>query len=348
MKWLIFYGDPIVRLPYSLFPSQAIGVPIPPPIMRMRSIQLNGPLSKKAIIAQVSKEISSEIVFTKTEMDQLYDLSVKYKNNTISQEELLTEISNLRGGGGIEIATLLVIVATITLLIESSSGFQPNPNANIPPHLQWLYGNQQPGNQFGYGKGSGPRSITVLEATQNAGSEKKEPSSGSYDYIEVMRKLNSQTNKKLVTISAADQTYIIENLSDMSVYDLNNILSEKIYASIRDSDTDICDIAKNLGYKAEHIEKIKDHVFYNEHDLDSYAHLGDPTERKRFDPDLNQALAWKRLEAGIHIPKDIIWLKHEFREQSYESKHNSGYSEAHKFAQSHYDGSPWDTNWENY
>lgn len=136
MKLLIFYGEPVFRLRYNVTPSQGIGIPIPPPIIRVSSIQLNGPLSKNEIITQVSKKMSSKIVFTKTEMNQLYDLSVKYKDNAISQEELLTEISNLRGGSDVEIAAFLVIVATITLLMGSSSAFPLNPNGIIPPHLR--------------------------------------------------------------------------------------------------------------------------------------------------------------------------------------------------------------------
>ena len=40
-------------------------------------------------------------------------------------------------------------------------------------------------------KAAGPRSITVTGLTQNAGSDKKQPSSGSWDYKEVMRELES-------------------------------------------------------------------------------------------------------------------------------------------------------------
>lgn len=46
----------------------------------------------------------------------------------------------------------------------------------VPPHLQWLYGNSYQPGQFGYGKGDGPRSITVTGITQNARSDKKSPS----------------------------------------------------------------------------------------------------------------------------------------------------------------------------
>ena len=66
-------------------------------------------------------------------------------------------------------------------------------------------------------------------------------------------------------------------------------LSEKIYDSIRECDTDICDVAKNLGFKADNIKNVKDHVFYNEHNLDRYG--PDEIEHKGFDATLEQALA---------------------------------------------------------
>ncbi len=68
----------------------------------------------------------------------------------------------------------------------------------------------------------------------------------------------------------------------------------------------------------------------------------DEIEHKRFDATLEQALAWKRLEAGIHTQDDIEWIKHECAERHHELKYDSGYSEAHERAQSRYDGYPWE------
>ena len=45
---------------------------------------------------------------------------------------------------------------------------------------------------------------------QNAGSDKKDPSSGSWDYVDVMRELDKQSNKKIITIQVADQIYTIK------------------------------------------------------------------------------------------------------------------------------------------
>ena len=65
----------------------------------MRSIHSNGGLSKKVIINQVIKEMPAEIDLTEREIDQLYNLSIECRNNSLSQEELINKISKLRGRG---------------------------------------------------------------------------------------------------------------------------------------------------------------------------------------------------------------------------------------------------------
>jgi hypothetical protein len=57
----------------------------------------------------------------------------------------------------------------------------------------------------------GPRSLTVRGLTQNVGSEKKDPLSGSLGYKEVMRELERQSSRKKVEIEAGDQIYTIKN-----------------------------------------------------------------------------------------------------------------------------------------
>lgn len=49
----------------------------------------------------------------------------------------------------------------------------------------------------------------VTGATQNAGSEKKQPSDDSWNYIDIMRELDSQSSKRTVEIQIADQMYTI-------------------------------------------------------------------------------------------------------------------------------------------
>jgi hypothetical protein len=340
-KWLIVYGDFVLRLTNGVVPSQAIGLAIPPQTPAiMRSIHSNADLSKQAIIAQVIQQMPAEIDFTQKEMNELYHLSVECKNNSLSQEELITKITNLRGGSFVDVAAGLAIIAAIIILANNANGFQPNPHVNVPPHLQWLYGNNYQPGQFGYGKGVGPRSITVTGMTQNAGSEKKYPSSGSWDYKEIMRELDRQSSKKRIDVQVGDQIYILKNPYHEGPYELGDKLADQIYESIRESDTDICDIAQNLGFKADNIKNVKDHVFYNEHDLDRYG--PDQIERKQFDPNLQQALAWKRLENGTHTQDDVTWIKHECAERHHELKYGSGYNEAHNRAQTRFDGAPWE------
>ena len=158
--------------------------------------------------------------------------------------------------------------------------------------------------------------------------------------MDIMEELKNQSRKKLVEVQVGDQMYAIKNSYRQSADELQFLLAEKVYDSIRESDTDICDIAQNLGFKADNIKNVKDHVFNNEHNLDRYG--PDDIEHKRFDATLQQALAWKRLESGIHTQDDITWIKHECAERHHELKYGSGYSEAHDRAQSRYDGYPWD------
>lgn len=295
-KWLIVYGDFVLRLTNGIIPYQAIGLAIPPQTPAiMRSIHSNGGLSKKVIINQVIKEMPAEIDFTEREIDQLYNLSIECRNNSLSQEELINKISNLRGGSFIDIVAALGIIGAIIILSTNDWGlaFQPNPHVIVPPHFQWLYRNQQPGNYFGYGKEAGPRSLTVTGMTQNSSSDKKYPSSGSWDYVDVMKELAKQSSNNRIEIQVGDQIYIFKNTDRQNADELQFILAEKIYDSIRVCDTDICDVAENLGFKADNIKNVKDHVFYNEHDLDRYG--PDEIEHKRFDATLEQALAWKRL-----------------------------------------------------
>ena len=340
-KRVFAYGQLIFSLGNGLAPTQAIGLPILPstsPIMR--SIYSNADLSKKAIIAQVIQDMPAEIYFTESEIDELYHLSVECNTNFLSQQQLITKISNLRGGNFVDVAAGLAIIAAIIILANNANGFQPNPHMNVPPHLQWLYGNNYKPGQFGYGKGAGPRNITVIRMTQNAGSDKKDPSSGSWDYVDVMKELAKQSSNTRIEIQVGDQIYMFKNPYRQNADELQFKLAEKIYDSIRECDTDVCDIAESLGFKANNIKNVKDHVFYNQHYLDRYG--PDEIEHKRFDATLEQALAWKRLETGTYTPDDVTWIKHECAERHHELKYNSGYTEAHERAQSRYEGYPWE------
>lgn len=110
----------------------------------MRSIHSD--TLKKVIIARVINNSPEKIVFTEKQMDQLYDLAVKYRNNSIGREEVIFE---LRGGGIQELVAAFGIIIALIIVINNidASAFQvhPAPREIVPPHHQWLGDNQKPG-----------------------------------------------------------------------------------------------------------------------------------------------------------------------------------------------------------
>lgn len=77
-----------------------------------------------------------------------------------------------------------------------------------------------------------------------------------------MRELDRQSSKKRIDVPVGDEMYTIQNPYKEEADDLQFKLGEKIYDSIRESDTDICDIAQNLGFKAD---KVNEFFFLNLH-----------------------------------------------------------------------------------
>lgn len=334
----------IASVTNGVVPSQAIGLPIVtthPPIMRF--INSNTHLSKNLLSAPILETRTDKIVFSEEQMDKLYEIALKCKNNSMTSEEILVE---LRGGNIPDIIeALLVIMGLVFLNMEGVEAFQiPLPPGAIPPpHLAWLY---ETTNQKPFGYDSSP-SATMIGATRNAGSEKEDPSKGSLDYVEIMRKLDgqSQSKRKKIEITIGSEIYILKKThpSD-TAEELSSELADQMYGSIRACDSDVSAIARNLNFKAENVEKLKEYVFINKHYLyDDYG--PDKIEYKRFDASLQQALAWKRLETGTHTQDDITWVKHECVEQFVKSRSNLPHSKAHQIAQRHFNGAPWDNNY---
>jgi hypothetical protein len=76
-----------------------------------------------------------------------------------------------------------------------------------------------------------------------------------------MGELYKQSNTKAINIKIGHETFNIKNPYQESAHELSVKLADKIYDSIRECDTNICDITKNLGFKADNIKKVKDHGF---------------------------------------------------------------------------------------
>jgi hypothetical protein len=168
--------------------------------------------------------------------------------------------------------------------------------------------------------------------------KKKEQLGSDLDYGQIIETLNKNSKKLEVDIQVDGKQYKLPN-PDRDAYLLEMELAKQIYETIRQSTDDTARMSANLNYKESNVQKIKDHLFHNEHILDRYG--PEATTIKQFDPNLEQGLAWLRLKNGTHTEQDVIFLKHEFAERHHEQKFSTGYNKAHERAQKKYDGSPW-------
>ena len=93
--------------------------------------------------------------------------------------------------------------------------------------------------------------------------------------------------------------------------------ADEAYAAIRASTTDVAAIAAATGLKPQNIQRVKDHVFMQEHLLDRYVAQEIPATVGRFESNSNIAEAWARLQAGTHTAADLRFLRHETAEAWY-------------------------------
>ncbi|WP_316573389.1 WXG100-like domain-containing protein [Nocardia canadensis] len=105
--------------------------------------------------------------------------------------------------------------------------------------------------------------------------------------------------------------------------------ADSAYDAIRRSDADIDDIARNTeqyGFSRSDIEQIKNHVFREEHLLDSY----DAGTMGRFEANPRMAEAWQRLQSGNPHSSDVDLLRHELYESNYMRANGPSYKNAHQ------------------
>jgi hypothetical protein len=107
--------------------------------------------------------------------------------------------------------------------------------------------------------------------------------------------------------------------------------AKRFYEEVRKRKTDVEAIAGNTGFDRDIIQKIKNHIFYAEHDLgyDVPVH---------FDPDYNMAVSWQRLSEGTDIQEeDYLLLRHEYLELTLMETEGLKYEEAHIKASGQFD-----------
>lgn len=99
--------------------------------------------------------------------------------------------------------------------------------------------------------------------------------------------------------------------------------AEMYYESVRHKTNDVNRISQNTGIPVEEIQRIKNYLFMDEHDLEENG-------KRRFYPDFSIAQSWQRLESGKDIqPHDLTLLRHEVEERRLMIEEGMTQSEAH-------------------
>ena len=108
--------------------------------------------------------------------------------------------------------------------------------------------------------------------------------------------------------------------------------AQEFYESVRNRNKqhEIVKVSNNSGLSQSDVEKIYNHIFINEYDLED--------GRKRFDPSYDMAESWRRLSeiGGKNIqPHDLVMLNHELMEHDLMAK-GMKYDEAHELTNKSY------------
>ena len=108
--------------------------------------------------------------------------------------------------------------------------------------------------------------------------------------------------------------------------------AQEFYESVRNRNKqhEIVKVSNNSGLSQSDVEKIYNHIFINEYDLED--------GRKRFDPSYDMAESWRRLSeiGGKNIqPHDLVMLDHELMEHDLMAK-GMKYDEAHELTNKSY------------
>lgn len=109
--------------------------------------------------------------------------------------------------------------------------------------------------------------------------------------------------------------------------------AKRAYEEIRkkNAKSDIAKVAKSSGLSKKEVEKVRNHLFFEKHELEKGF--------VRFDESAEIANAWEALEQGRPKELDIMLIKHELEELTIMEKYGYDYNKAHLFANRKY---PWE------
>ncbi|WP_303819103.1 hypothetical protein [Ruminococcus flavefaciens] len=107
--------------------------------------------------------------------------------------------------------------------------------------------------------------------------------------------------------------------------------AKKFYdARVRSGNSDVELISENTGFKYKDVLAVKEHLMIE-------SHLFDDGSTRKFEPNIDQALAWQRMMENRTTETDMLLLKHELRELRYMRKTGCTYEKAHAFSNQKYD-----------
>lgn len=109
--------------------------------------------------------------------------------------------------------------------------------------------------------------------------------------------------------------------------------AKRAYEEIRkkNAKSDIAKVAKSSELSKKEVEKVRNHLFIEKHNLEKgFVH---------FDESAEIANAWEALEQGRATDLDIMLIKHELEELTIMEKYGYDYNKAHLFADRKY---PWE------
>lgn len=104
--------------------------------------------------------------------------------------------------------------------------------------------------------------------------------------------------------------------------------AEDWYETIRQDNTDVELISKNIKKHANIVTRIKEHVFYKEHVIIR----DDIVEKKRLDCDPEIVNSWCRMRDGDHVENDLKLFRHEQVETIMMQRKSMHQQQAHQYA----------------
>lgn len=109
--------------------------------------------------------------------------------------------------------------------------------------------------------------------------------------------------------------------------------AKRAYEEIRkkNAKSDIAKVAKSSGLSKKEVEKVRNHLFFEKHELEKGF--------VRFDESAEIANAWEALEQGRPKELDIMLIKHELEELTIMEKYGYDYNIAHLLADKKF---PWE------